>query len=321
MKKSLSIILALTITVSGVLAACSSSKSKDEGLNNGENEFGFEVVDVTDENGETVTDANGEPVTEEIYVQYTTDKNGNVVAVQIGENGEKVTDSKGKDVTIKTDVNPYTTTKKDDSLPETSKAEKPTASTSIKQNSNEATTNDVLTTIKHDKDVVPSTSESGTRVSFSNADQQTIKQMLEVPYLYTANYENTNGVPTSIATHAAIWMADRETMNTSSYASGTIVLDLFKFFGQTVVNFKTNCNGANNENISYNEASDTFKIKAFESKTHTVTLKSIESLGNNNYYKVTANVSGCIKKNVVAIIQKNKLDSSLGFSIKALQWS
>ena len=52
------------------------------------------------------------------------------------------------------------------------------------------------------------------------------------------------------------------------------------------------------------------------------TLTIIEDLGNNNFYKVTGTVSGTKKaKKVVAIIQKNRLDSTLGFSIKALKWS
>ena len=146
--------------------------------------------------------------------------------------------------------------------------------------------------------------------------------MLEVPYLYEASYENSQGVPIGIATHAAIWMAERTGLSPSTFAAGTVVIDLFRYFGQTVVNFKIKCNEAGNANITYNSANDTFSIASYEDQTHTVDIQSFEDLGGNNYYKVTANVSGAkgIKK-VVAIVQKNRLDNSLGFSIKALKWS
>ena len=45
-------------------------------------------------------------------------------------------------------------------------------------------------------------------------------------------------------------------------------------------------------------------------------------LGDNNFYKVTGKVSKADGvKEVQAVVQKNKLDSTLGFSIKALKWS
>lgn len=318
MKKRFCLVLAIIIALSATFAACS-SKNKESGLDSEGNEFGVEVVEVTDENGEVVTDENGEPVTEEVYVMYTTDKKGNVIAVEIGENGEPVTDSKGKEVTIKTDYDPQKLTTNAE-LPTKPETQKPTESTTMQ--SNDDPTNEELTTLSPNKDKVPSTSESGSKVSFSNADQQIIKNMLEVPYLYNQSYENADGVPAEIATHAAIWMAEREQISAISYASGTIVLDLFKYFGQTVVNFKSNCNGAKNDNITYYTSTDTFKITSFEAQTHTVKLDSIEYLGNNNYYKVTASVSGAGKiSKVTAIIQKNRLDASLGFSIKALKWS
>ena len=118
-------------------------------------------------------------------------------------------------------------------------------------------------------------------------------------------------------------MAEREGLNTRTYASGTIVLGLFRYFGQTVVNFKTLCNNEKDgAPITYNSGNDTFSVSGAESSTHSVTLNKIEFLGNNNYYKVTASVSGVrgISK-VVAVIQRNRLDSTLGFSIKALKWS
>lgn len=198
-----------------------------------------------------------------------------------------------------------------------------TESTTMTTKREEYTTSSELTTYDDfKKDKVPKTTDEGKPVIFSAEDQQIIKSMLEVPYLYESSYENEDGVPINIARHAAIWMVQRESLNTTSYASATVVLDLFNYFAQTVVNFKTHCNEVGNENIQYVSTNDTFTISAFEDPTHTVTLTGIEFLGNNNYYKVTAKVSGTKKaKSVVAVIQKNNLDSTLGFSIKALKWS
>lgn len=190
-----------------------------------------------------------------------------------------------------------------------------------------------LTTLPFDDIKVPSTSASGKKVKFSNADVATVTHMLEVPYLYMASYENTDQVPISIATHVACWMLERENLNTSSFASGTVVIDLFNYFDRTVVSFKTECNsytgnGATNAApITYNSDNDTFKITSdYEAATHEVTITEIQNLGNNNYYKVigtvkAANGSNCKATKVEAVIQKNKLDSSLGFSVKALKWS
>lgn len=339
MKKGFLIILSAILIMSTIFASCSSSNkventtdntSKD-GLDAAQNEFGFDVVDVTDNKGEVVTDKDGKNVTTEIYVEYVTDKKGNTVAVEIDNDGKHVTNAKGEEVTHKTDYKPSTTSSKNNNdedvsndiqLPSVPETKPTTASTTMTTEKAESPTSAELTTIKRENEVVPSTSDKGEKVSFSTEDQQIIKQMLEVPYLYTESYENRDGVPISIATHAAIWMVQREAFNTTSYASSTVVLDLFNYFAQTVVNFKTLCNDANNENIIYKSINDTFAIKSFEAPTHSVTLQSIEYLGNNNYYKVTASVSGTKKaKRVVAIIQKNRLDSSLGFSVKALKWS
>ena len=146
--------------------------------------------------------------------------------------------------------------------------------------------------------------------------------MFEVPGIYTSNYENSDGVPLDAAKHVAVWMAQRENLNTKTYASGTIVLGLFKFFGQTVVNFKNNC--GKNDEITYNASNDTFTIPSAESAVQKVSIEKVEEYSqknNNNYYKITAKVSGCDKSKVVAVVQKNRLDSSLGFSIKAMRWS
>ena len=146
--------------------------------------------------------------------------------------------------------------------------------------------------------------------------------MFEVPGIYASNYENSDGVPLDAAKHAAVWMAQRENLNTKTYASGTIVLGLFKFFGQTVVNFKNNC--GKNAEITYNASNDTFTIPSAESAVQKVSIEKVEEYSqknNNNYYKITAKVSGCDKSKVVAVVQKNRLESSLGFSIKAMRWS
>lgn len=367
MRKSLSIILAVLLIMSTIFAGCSANSNNGEdkstttttegGLESNQNEFAFDVVEVTDEKGKTVTEKNGEPVTSEIYVELSTNKKGTTIAYELDNEGEHVTNDKGKEVTYEFTTAPATTqkdnknpnnpsskpddktpssNKNDDKQPEESTSSieeqlpsvpstKPTtATTTMKPEAPEevGTTSGELTTIKRENEKVPSTSDKGKKVTFSTEDQQTIKQMLEVPYLYNNSYENADGVPIEIATHAAIWMVQREAFNTTSYASSTVVLDLFKFFAQTVVNFKTYCNDANNENITYRSSNDTFIVSSFEAPTHNVTLESIENLGNNNYYKVTASVSGTDKaKKVVAIIQKNRLDSSLGFSIKALKWT
>lgn len=199
-------------------------------------------------------------------------------------------------------------------------SEPDTTTTTVPYDGSEGTTSSELKDSKDDK--VPNSNDKGDKVRFSAKDNTRLKDMLEVPYLYNASYENSDGVPAEIASHVAIWMAQRDGLNTTTYASGTIVLDLFKYFGQTVVNFKTNCNdNKGNADITYNTANDTFTIPKAEAHQHTVKITTTESLGNN-YYRITATVSGAgsISK-VVAVVQKNKLDSSLGFSIKALKWS
>lgn len=332
MKKTIAITLSIIVIMSACLTACSSKNNEEttKGLEAANNDVGFETVEVTDEDGKKVTDKSGEVVTTEVNVEYVTDKKGNTIAKVLNEKGEPVTDKKGKEVTVKSDYkvttkadSKKTTTAPADQAPTQPETEKPTSSTTMPTSKGEVTTEKELTTINSNKDKVPPTSSKGTPVTFSSEDQQTIKNMLEVPYLYLSSYENADGVPIDIASHAAIWMARREGLTTSAFASGTIVLDLFKYFGQTVVNFKSKCNEeSKNSNIVYVSKTDTFSISNYEAQTHTVAIESIEDLGNNNYYKVTAKVTGAKGINSVAvIIQKNKLDATLGFSIKALKWS
>lgn len=322
LKKAISLLLVLVLAFSAMLVACSkSTDEKETGIEGSQDEYGIDYVEVTDDKGKTVTDKNGDVVTTEISYKIVKDKNGKEKKVVVDSKGKEVTDKKGKEVTLKPDKTSKTTTEKE-SAPTPTKKKKTTTSTTVATTKGEQTTEKELTTIKPKKDKVPSTSATGEVVVFSSEDQQIIKNMLEVPYLYQSSYENAQGVPMDIATHAAIWMAERDGLNTSNLPSGTIVLNLFKYFGQTVVNFKSKCNEAGNENIEYKSSSDTFHISAYENSTHNVKISKIEYLGNNNYYKVTATVSGTSNATkVVAVVQKNKLDSTLGFSIKALKWS
>lgn len=329
MRKSIAIVLFFAVAVSGAFAACS-AKEEDKntttatqaGLENADTEFGTEV----DEDGN------------EVDVEYATNKNGTTIAYVIDpKTGNRKTDKNGKEVTIKvTTTAASTTNKADDGKGNDSNGENGGngGNGNADQDDNNVTpqttdkaadpTSKELTTIETSKDKVPSTGDSGKKVSFSEKDLQNIAGMLEVPGLYKFSYENKDGVSAKMAVHVAVWMAQREGLNSTSYPSGTIVLDLFKYFGQTVVNFKTNCNDASKEEntpITYNAKDGVFKIDKAEKKQQTVTITRVEYLGNNNYYKIMGSVSGVKPKKVVAIVQKNKLDNTLGFSVKALKWS
>lgn len=308
MRKAIAVVLATTIAVSVAMIGCSKSKNDEEtttktvdGLKNNEDTFSIEEETVTDKNGEAVTDKNGNPVTTQVMYKETTDKKGNKIAVKIDDNGEVVTDKNKKPVTVHTTKAPKTTSTTAVSLPDESST---------------------ITTVAPDKDIVPKIDDSTKSASFTEDEIKVIEAMFEVPGIYTSNYENSDGVPLDAAKHAAVWMAQRENLNTKTYASGTIVLGLFKFFGQTVVNFKNNC--GKNAEITYNASNDTFTIPSAESAVQKVSIEKVEEYSqknNNNYYKITAKVSGCDKSKVVAVVQKNRLESSLGFSIKAMRWS
>ena len=308
MRKAIAVVLATTIAVSVAMIGCSKSKNNEEtttktvdGLKNNEDTFSIEEETVTDKNGEAVTDKNGNPVITQVMYKETTDKKGNKIAVKIDDNGEVVTDKNKKPVTVHTTKAPKTTSTTAVSLPDESST---------------------ITTVAPDKDIVPKIDDSTKSASFTEDEIKVIEAMFEVPGIYASNYENSDGVPLDAAKHAAVWMAQRENLNTKTYASGTIVLGLFKFFGQTVVNFKNNC--GKNAEITYNASNDTFTIPSAESAVQKVSIEKVEEYSqknNNNYYKVTAKVSGCDKSKVVAVVQKNRLESSLGFSIKAMRWS
>lgn len=311
MRKAIAVVLATTIAVSVAMIGCSKSKNEEkttvattvDGLINNQDSFEIAEEVVTDENGETVTDKGGKPVTTQVMYKETTDKKGNKITVKVDDNGEIVTDKHKNPVTV------ATTTKK-------SNSNKTTLVTLPEESTTE------ITTVDPSKDIVPKIDDSTKSASFTEDEIKVIEAMLDVPGIYSSNYENSSGVPLEAAKHAAVWMAQRENLNTKTYASGTIVLGLFKYFGQTVVNFKNEC--GSNSSITYNSENDTFTIPGAESEKQKVSITKVEEYSqknNNNYYKVTASVSGCDKSSVVAVIQKNRLESSLGFSIKAMRWS
>lgn len=332
MKKILIILLSVLLIASFVFSACSKSEESEnttatteEGLNSEDTEYGLETEEVTDENGETVTDENGDAVTTEVAVVYKKTEDGKYYAQKVDDDGNAVTDSDGNAVTIDSsyvdDLNntdTTTTTTTSSRRTTTTTTEKATATT----NKSADMTEQSDTTEFEGTETVPKTSASGTVVNFSTADQEIIANMLEVPYLYLESYENSDGVPIEIAAYTAVWMAQHDGGTASTYPSSPVVLNLFKYFGQTVVNFKTSVNKVEDSPITYNSSDDTFTVSEYPEKKQSVKISKIEDLGGNNFYKVTASVSGAGKiDKVVAIVQKNKLDTTLGFSIKALKWS
>lgn len=297
LKKILVLSLCVILIAAFTFAACSkksddktTTNSKDttvqaDDLENNNNEYGLETEDVTDKDGKTVTDAKGK-----------------------AETTKKKKTSR---------VNADTT----GSAKTTAKETKPVKVTGTTKKNVPATKSDD-TTAFDGMETVPKTSATGKEVNFSKEDQQIIANMLEVPYLYLASYENSNGVPINIAAYTAVWMAQHDGGTASTYPSSPVVLNLFKFYGQTVVNFKTQVNKVNSTPIKYNSKNDTFSVSKYPKKKQTVKITKIEDLGDNNFYKVTGKVSKADGvKEVQAVVQKNKLDSTLGFSIKALKWS
>ncbi len=280
----------------------------------------------------------------------TTQKSDNTTTTSTGKNTEEASTTKPQSVPSSTtsnntsdDATKTTTTKANTTKANTTKANT-TKATTTKATTTKATTTKANTTKTQttaanveitkeadttkftDKESVPKTSATGRPVKFSETaeknDVKKVESMLEVPYLYLASYENSDGVPTEIAAYTAVWMAQLNGETSSVYPSSPVVLNLFKFYGQTVVNFKTKCNSVENSPIEYDNKNDTFTIKKFPEKKQSVTITRIEDLGNNNFYKITGSVSNAGDySTVVAIIQKNKLESKLGFSIKAIKWS
>lgn len=299
-----------------------------------------------DDDGNEVTDKKGNPVT---LKETTTAKNTNTKAAKTSKTSGKADSSisKSNSTTAKGETTKLTaestkssgnettktgstaTTKKNSAVTTTKKNEKNTEATTesttekvtATTNKNAEVTKTSDTTKFEGNESVPKTSATGKEVSFSTGDMETIADMLEVPYLYLTSYENSEGVPINIAAYTAVWMAQHDGGTGETYPSSPVVLNLFKFYGQTVVNFKTKVNDVKDTPIKYNTKNDTFTVSTYPEKKQTVKITKIEDLGDNNFYKVTADVSGAGKiKKVYAIIQKNKLDSTLGFSVKALNW-
>ena len=172
------------------------------------------------------------------------------------------------------------------------------------------TTGSNLTTLPSKEDKVPKTTDKGTPVQFSDKDIATLTNMLEVPNLYVSSFENSQRLPIDVATHVANWLYCRNDTSKIVNSSG-VILSLFNYFAQSVVEFKSRCNGIENTVVTYDSSSDEFTIKECE---------------NKNYYKITATVeevnnSGCNYDEVVAVVQKNMLNMARGFSIKALKWN
>lgn len=318
MIKKISAVLLCVCLVTCVFAACSKNEETADtagGLEDSIVEYGFEV----DEDGNTVA------VVYEDGKAYVLDAEGNKT--------DKTIDNPQNMPSQDSDSGSSENSGNNSEEPGTSPVTVPDRE-DVTNNTDDAvgTTSPELTTLPLDKDKVPDTSQSGETVEFNDSDIKTVTNMLEVPYLYTSNFESNQNVPIDVATHVACWMLQRENLDTNNFASGTVVIDLFNYFAKTVVSFKTECNTYTSDDvdnaapIKYNSKNDTFTItgNSYEKHTHTVTIKEIQDLGNNNYYKVIADVKGidssCKKTSVVAVIQKNKLDTSLGFSVKALQW-
>lgn len=311
MKKVFILLLAVIVVLSGIFVSCSKNSDSSEDvsvsdLENNDIEFGVEV----DEDGNEV----------DVVYEY---EDGKKVAYEVDKDGNKT----GRKIKISSNNN--NDDKNNDEVYGSADDEEPLKPNPDREHNPPKVDEDLPliegNTTKFDgKDVVPKTTDSGKEVRFPDEDYAIIENMLEVPYLYTANYENSEGVPLSIATHTAVWMAEHEGSTRKTYPSSPVVLNLFRYYGQTVVNFKTQCNDFAKDAeapITYNSKDDTFTITEFTKRKQTVNITKVEDLGNNNYYKVTGKVSGCNKKTVVAIVQKNRLDITLGFSIKALKWS
>ena len=103
LKKSIALIMALSVLVCGVFAACSSKKTDGQnsaadttqaGLANADTEFGTEI----NKDGK------------EVDVVYERDKKGKNHAYEINKNGEKVTNSNGDYVEVPITIITVTTT-------------------------------------------------------------------------------------------------------------------------------------------------------------------------------------------------------------------
>ena len=192
---------------------------------------------------------------------------------KLDKDGKAVTNKKGKPVTVKAETTKKKKTSRVNadttgSAKTTAKETKPVKVTGTTKKNVPATKSDDTTAFDGIK-TVPKTSATGKEVNFSKEDQQIIANMLEVPYLYLASYENSKGVPINIAAYTAVWMAQHDGGTASTYPSSPVVLNLFKFYGQTVVNFKTQVNKVDSTPIKYNSKNDTFSVSKYPKKKQT----------------------------------------------------
>lgn len=114
---------------------------------------------------------------------------------------------------------------------------------------------------------------------------QIVANMLEVPYLYLENYENSDGVPIKIAAYTAVWMAQHDGGTADTYPSSPVVLNLFKFYGQTVVNFKTQVEKFSNVPIKYNKKNDTFTVKEYPKRSKQLKSPRLKTLATTTFIK------------------------------------
>ncbi len=327
MKKSIALVLAMITAVSCILAACSGKNADEEetkvGLEAANNEYGYETSEVTNENGDKVTT--------EVAVEYGKDKKGNKIAYVLDNDSKRVTDKNGKEVTIKP-----STPKKSSNKDRTTKSKEEMTTDSPINEVAKTTAKDPVaetspTTATTKTNEPDTTGEDGDQVKFSAEDITIIQDMLSVPYAYNYSYDFGKEIPTGLARHVAVYMASKESFNSNVYKNGTVALNLFKYFAQTVVGFKNKCNNTSSDDnngltagpITYDSKTDTFTIYEFEKATHSISITSVKKIeGNGNYFRVFADVSGVkgVSK-LEAVIQKNKLDSRFGFSVKSLKWS
>lgn len=331
MTKKLALFMVLVLLITTCFSACSSAEDEEDDSSSSSSEsdsdsvnadyYGFE----TNEDGEEVAVVYEQDEETGEWVAYVIDDNGEKTG-EVIENPENAPDESSSSVDYEVNDDNENVTAAGTTAISVNKTESADATTSAQLDSTSSDSDD-------DADI-PTLSSTGTKVQFSDSDIQILTYMLEVPYLYAANYDTGDAVPVSIASHVACWMAQESGSTANVFASGEVILNLFYYFAQTVAGYKANCNSdmsTNKAPITYNSSSDTFTITAqgddcIEEQTHSVTISKVEDLGTSNYYKVTASVtevnsSGCSKKKVVAIVQKNKLYSDLGFSVKALKWS
>lgn len=289
MKKTISIILVFTMALLAVFASCKKS----------ENDPGHSSSNTSDSiQNDTVTDIDAD----EISAAGGTAATGSDTASAGGSNTSGGKSDAGKSSQANTGVtnpNDYTT-------PDGQEI------TTRKHDNSLATTSPEFTTGK-DVVTVPKTTAKGTQVDFSDRDIQNLQYMIGMQGDAAMSYENSEGIPIELACQIALSMSSGETNS----PAGQVSLNLFTYFGQTVVGFKTKCTAANS-GVTYISSSETYRFSE-KASSAAVYLNKFYDLGRDNFYKATGTItfSNKEKKNITVIIQKNKLDKNYGFSVKA----